>query len=327
MNPIHFILYYERFSQKSNKSKKMDAPLFSIEIRSIHAYKVNPDHILSSVGCHFRPLLGLAVKHHTHDSHSKSCHAHHRNRVPEDQNRNNSRNSSLCIPKNLQCEGTGVLGHQEIGQIHQISHRSIAKQQEHNKWIPSSFLDSNGSYIPFNIKTKRKQNHSSHWSHVQQQIHRVQFLSLRGQQNPLNHRFQRSPSGRTNTNQKPKEMKQWLTITGQNNPKNHRQKRKINLSRLLLTSNQKSKNRSEKWRGSTDGLVKRNRKVTKRCIPTNNGETENGAKSKDFKKLFTRKNVLQRNNLKKINSNIAISRTSKHVKHREEDRVPVAIKT
>uniref|UniRef100_A0A0A0L742 Uncharacterized protein n=1 Tax=Cucumis sativus TaxID=3659 RepID=A0A0A0L742_CUCSA len=120
-------------------------------------------------------------------------------------------------------------------------------------------------------------------------------------------------------------MKQWLTITSQNNPENHRQKRKINLSRLLLTSNQKSKNGSEKRGGSTNSLVKRNGKVTKRCIPTNNGETENGAKSKDFKKLFTRKNVLQRNNLKKINRNITISRTSQHMKHCEKDRVPIAI--
>lgn len=277
------------------------------------------------MGCNFGPLLRLAVKHHTHYSHSKSSHAHHRNRVPEDQNRDNSRHCSLCIPKNLQCERTGVFRHQEIGQIHQISHRSIAKQQEHNKRIPSSFLDSNGSYIPFNVKTKRKQNQSSHWSHVQQQIHRVKFLSLRGQQYPLNHRFQRSPSRRPNAHQESKEMKQRLAITGQNNPKHHRQKRKINLSRLLLTSNQESKNRSEKRRRSADCLIKRNRKVAKRSIAADDGEAENGAEGKDFEKLFTRKNVLQRNNLEEINGDIAISGASEHVEHGEEDRVAVAI--
>jgi len=140
----------------------------------------------------FGPLLGFAVKHHPHDRDSKTRHSHNRHRIPENQNRNHSRHGGFGIPQHLKRQRAGVLRHQEVGQVDQISDGGIPKQQEQNERVSPGFLHSESEHIPFDVESKRQQYESRQGSHVEKQVHGVKLLRLRGQENPLNHGLQSS---------------------------------------------------------------------------------------------------------------------------------------
>lgn len=152
-----------------------------------------------SMSCNFGPFLGLAVKHHPHDGHREPGHAHDRDRVPEYQHRNDGRHRRFGVAKYLQSQCAGVLGHQEVGQVDQVSHRGIPDQQENNERVAPGLLHRRRRHVALDVQSEGQQNAGSHWSHVQKQVHRVELLSFGGEQDPLNDGFQSSPGGGPHT--------------------------------------------------------------------------------------------------------------------------------
>jgi len=147
-----------------------------------------------SMSGNFGSLLGLAVKHHPHDRDSEPHHSHNRHRIPENQNRNHRRHRGFGIPQHLKRQRAGVLRHQKVGQVDQISDRGIPKKQEQNKRVSLGFLHSESEHIPFDVESKRQEYESRQGSHVEKQVHGVKLLPFRGQENPLNHRLQSATS-------------------------------------------------------------------------------------------------------------------------------------
>lgn len=92
--------------------------------------------------------------------------------------------------------------------------------------------------------------------------------------------------------------------TSNDNTSNDRNESDISEPSFSFEGHKIRKNGSKKWRRSTDSLIKRNRKITKRDVSANNRSTKNGGKCSNLRKLNTRSNRLHWNNLQPCNGDV-----------------------
>lgn len=115
-------------------------------------------------------------------------------------------------------------------------------------------------------------------------------------------------------------MKSWLTPTGDDDTGDDRDESTISNPSFSLKGHKISKQSREKRRRSTDGLIERDRKVTKGDVTTDDGSTKDDAESSNLKELRTRFEMLERNKLEENNGDVAKDSASGHVTHCEKNR-------
>lgn len=102
---------------------------------------------------------------------------------------------------------------------------------------------------------------------------------------------------------------------------NNRNESDISKPSLPLQRHQIGKHGCEKRRRSANGLIERDRQISKRNVSANDRGTKDHTEARDLDELDSGSNSLHWHHLHPRNCDVAEQRTSRHVTHCEEDRV------
>nr|GMC92845.1 hypothetical protein B296_00027044 [Ipomoea batatas] len=109
--------------------------------------------------------------------------------------------------------------------------------------------------------------------------------------------------------------------TGNDYACDNRNKSDVSQPSLSFERHQIRKDGSEEGRGGANGLVEGNRQVAERDVAADDGGAKHEAQRGDLHELNPRSYSLHRHHLHPGNGDVAEQRASRHVAHREKDRV------